>query len=170
MLAWIKQKKTYPYFDKYIVGYELEAAQQLTSKKLEIKYPKYVDYSLLPYPLEEYAINTFTAMGCRFNCSYCQDGKAPFFTSSLDGGVGELMKLLPAKTLIHFFDSVLGYSPQRLHDVCDVLSQLQHNFVLSCDLRAEYINLETLHCLSKAGFKEIRLGIESASVDLLKKK
>lgn len=85
----------------------------------------------------------------------------------MDGQIGELCDRLPARTQIHFFDSVLGYSPERLLKVCCAIQNTRHPFLLSCDMRAELINPESLYALEEAGFVEIRLGLESASESLL---
>ena len=95
------------------------AAEQLAGHSLQQVGGDYVDYSLLPYPLHTYAINTFTTMGCPFRCSYCADGRAPHFVASPDGQMEQLKKLLPARNLVHFFDSVLGFSQEGIRNVCN---------------------------------------------------
>ncbi|MBO5402087.1 MAG: cobalamin-dependent protein [Clostridia bacterium] len=159
----------YPIFDKLVIGYEMDAAQQLTDKKLTVCPKPYVNYSLLPFSLADYAINTFTTMGCPFSCNYCVDGRAPHFFSSENGQLDEMVKLLPLRTLVHFFDSVLGYSRDGLKNVCKQIEATKHNFVLSCDMRADMIDLDAIYALESAGFVEIRLGMESSDSDLLKK-
>lgn len=160
-------KAKYGCFDRYLPGYELEAAEKIADKPLSLPDGPYVDFSLLPFPLEHYAVNTFSTLGCPFHCSYCQDNQMPYLEAGLDGQIGEMRGLLPARTQIHFFDSVLGYSPERMKKVCRAIRDTGHSFLLSCDLRAEYITKESLSLLEEAGFAEIRLGLESASEDLL---
>lgn len=161
-------KAKYGCFDRYLTGYELEAAERIAEKPLVLPDGPYVDFGLLPFPLEHYAVNTFSTLGCPFHCSYCQDGRMPYLEAGLDGQLGEMRRLLPARTQIHFFDSVLGYSPERMKEVCRAIQGSGHSFVLSCDLRAEYITRESLALLEEAGFAEIRLGLESASEELLR--
>jgi radical SAM superfamily enzyme YgiQ (UPF0313 family) len=157
----------FPIFDELIVGYEHDAAEKIAGCKLTaVPYP-YVDYSLLPLPLSEYAINTFTTMGCPFKCAYCVDGRAPHFCASDDGQIEELKKLLPKRNLVHFFDSVLGYSKEGILRVCAALKRSKHEFLLSCDMRADILTPELVKELEEAGFVEIRLGLESVDPEIL---
>lgn len=159
----------YPIFDLLSVGYEYEAAEKIAGSSLKRYDGDYVDYDLLPLPLNEYAINTFTTMGCPFQCSYCADGRAPHFRASADGQMAQLKKRLPERNLVHFFDSVLGFSREGIADVCDALQRAEHPFLLSCDMRAELLTPELVTRMEKAGFVEVRLGMESADPELLKR-
>ena len=159
----------FPVFDKLSIGYELEAASHLAGKDLQDVVNTYADFSLLPFPLKEYAINTFTAAGCRFKCSYCVDGRSPHFEAMRDGQIREMKQLLPERNLIHFFDSVLGYSQRGLHEVCTAIKKTEHNFLLSCDMRADILTKELVKEMEEAGFVELRMGIESADQEILKK-
>ena len=162
-------KARYPIFDLLCVGHEYAAAEQIAGRSLKEHTGDYVDYSLLPFPLHEYAINTFTTMGCPFRCSYCADGRAPHFKASPDGQIEQLKKLLPERNLVHFFDSVLGFSQYGIREVCHNLIRAEHPFLLSCDMRAELLTPELVALMEKAGFVEIRMGLESADPELLKR-
>ena len=159
----------YPVFDRLCIGHEYAAAQQLAGCDLQQTTGDYVDYSLLPYPLHEYAINTFTTAGCPFRCSYCADGRAPHFVASPDGQINQLKKLLPERNLVHFFDSVLGFSQEGIRNTCEHLIRAEHPFLLSCDMRAELLTPELVKLMEKAGFVELRLGMESADPELLER-
>ena len=159
----------YPIFDKMAVGYEYEAAESIVGATLQRCDGDYVDYALLPLPLSEYAINTFTTMGCPFQCSYCADGRAPHFRAGVDGQMEQLKRLLPPRNLVHFFDSVLGYSAEGIREVCDALERAQHPFLLSCDMRAELLTPDLVKSMERAGFVEVRLGMESADPALLQR-
>lgn len=162
-------RQRFPIFDELIVGYEHEAAQKIAGCKLfEVPEP-YVDYSILPFPLNEYAINTFTTMGCPFRCDYCADGRAPHFCASKDGQIRDLKRLLPKRNLVHFFDSVLGYSETGIRRVCKALREAEHDFLLSCDMRADLLTPALVKELESAGFVEIRLGLESADSEVLER-
>lgn len=156
-------------FDDFIAGYEFSAVSRILKiSEADIIVPNgYVDYSLLPYPITEYSINTFTALGCMYSCNFCQDSAIPLIAMDLDGGVAKLGDMLPPRTLVHFFDSTLGYTQARLEQVCKCLSALNHEFLLSCELRAEQINEKTIDLLCNAGFVEVRIGVDSASNDVL---
>lgn len=164
-------QKNYTNFDRYAFGYDKEAVGRLIHDDVDdsIDYLPYVDYSILPYQLNEYDINLFSTLGCPFRCMYCQDGKMPYYEYLLDGGLSMLRKDLPPRKLIHFFDSTLGYSEGRLLQVCQALSAMNHSYILSCDIRAEFITKQTLSALEEAGFKEIRLGLETVDETVLKR-
>lgn len=160
-----KSKEKYPVFDKFNVGYEMVAASDLAGFPIK-QHGEHLDFSLLPLPLEEYAVNTFTSLGCPFNCDYCADGRAPKLCVS-DNAMLSQMKCLPQRKLIHIFDSVFGYSTERALAICKNLQNLNHGFLLSCDMRAELMTEQLVHEMVKAGFVEVRLGIESADEELL---
>lgn len=69
----------------------------------------------------------------------------------------------------YIFDSTLGYCESRLFEVCKALQALKHKFVLSCDIRAEFLTEKTLKALEDAGFREIRVGLEAADSRVLEK-
>lgn len=160
-------RNRFPVFDELIVGYETEAAERIAGRRLARIPEKYADYSLLPYPLSDYAINTFTSMGCPFKCDYCVDGLAPHYCASKDGQISDMKALLPPRTLVHFFDSVLGFPQGGVLRVCDTLKKAEHDFLLSCDMRADMLTPETVRAMEEAGFVEVRLGMESAVQDIL---
>lgn len=157
-------------FDRFSYGYDVEAVSRIINQEIRKKIVSlpYVDYSLLPYKLMEYDLNVFSTLGCPFKCAYCQDGSVPYFENYLDGGLGAIKEELKPRKLIHFFDSTLGYSEKRLLNVCNSLSNLKHDFIFSCDIRAEFINPETVRALENAGFKEIRMGLETVDTAVLK--
>lgn len=169
-----KTMEKYPYFDRYSFGYDKEAVGRMLHKEIngeiaEIMDKPYVDYSILPYSLNDYDINIFTTLGCPFRCSYCQDGQMPYLEYQLDGGLGMIQEqLLPGK-LVHFFDSTLGYCESRLLEVCKALKYLNHKFILSCDIRAEFLTGRTVEALEAAGFREIRMGLETVDKEVLAK-
>ncbi|MCI8930908.1 MAG: radical SAM protein [Lachnospiraceae bacterium] len=163
--------KKFPCFDRYSFGYDKEAAGRVIGREInrEIEDEPYVDYSILPYSLNEYDINIFTTLGCPFRCAYCQDGQMPYLEHRLDGGLGMIQEQLALGKLVHFFDSTLGYCESRLFEVCKALQALKHKFVLSCDIRAEFLTEKTLKALEDAGFREIRVGLEAADSRVLEK-
>lgn len=161
----------HPCFDRYSYGYDKEAAGRVIGREIGGKIADwpYVDYSILPYSLNEYDINIFTTLGCPFRCAYCQDGQMPYLEHRLDGGLGMIQEQLVPGKLVHFFDSTLGYCENRLLKVCKSLKDLNHKFVLSCDIRAEFLTERTVEALEGAGFGEIRMGLETVDSQVLEK-
>lgn len=160
-------KQRYPVFDRLIVGYEVEAAEQIVRAPLKRICGEYVDFSLLPYDISEYLINTCSTLGCPFSCTYCQDHLIPRKEISSYGFIPYFKENLKERTCIHFFDSVLGGSESRILEVCDAIRKTDHKFLLSCDMRAELVNERTIDALVSAGFVELRLGMESSDEELL---
>ena len=166
-LCYSETARRYQIFDDFSVGYETEAAEKIIQQHLDPVKNVYADYSLLPYPLKEYSINTFTVSGCPFKCDYCVDGKAQTVFASKDGQVSTMKSLLPPKTMIHFFDSVLGHSRLGAESICKTIETIGHDFILSCDMRADLLTPSLIKSLQRAGFVELRMGIESADQRLL---
>lgn len=163
-------KKRYTFFDRYAYGYDTDAVSRLIKNSVRdgIDCHPYVDYSLLPYPLDKYDINIFTTLGCPFNCAYCQDGQMPYFEYLDDGGLNLIQSAIRPYKLVHFFDSTLGCSEDRIIKICNALKSIRHKCILSCDLRAEFISKRTITALENAGFKEIRIGLETVDKAVLK--
>ena len=151
----------YPDFDIYCNRNDVEAATMLARQSLASPQGDYVDFSLLPYTLKEYQINTVTTLGCSFTCKYCQDNRIRYGEISKSGHLAYLVHHLEPRTCIHFFDSVLGGTAQRLINVCDCIQKVEHDFILSCDIRAEMIDKRTIEALVRSGFHEVRMGIET---------
>ncbi len=162
-------KNKFPLFDRYAVGYDVDGAEKVVQQTLCAPTGPYVNFSLLPNKLSDYAINTCSTIGCPYNCKYCQDRLIPHCQISKDGFLPYFIEHLPERTCVHFFDSVLGGSKKGLINVCKEITKCNHNFLLSCDIRAELIDEYTIEALSQAGFVEIRLGIETADEAVLTK-
>ena len=167
-VAYMQTLARYPEFDQIVRGYDMQAASAIAGAECTRDPRPFVDYDLLPHGVENYAINVVTTTGCPFACSYCTDGLVPYLEASDDGLLGLLKGRVPRGSLVHFFDSVLGFSQERLLGICDRLAGLDHGFLLSCDMRAELLGPQTLEALERAGFVEIRLGVESADEDQLR--
>jgi len=167
-VAYKKTQSRYPNFNIYCNRSDIEAAEMIAQKALANPTGEYVNFDLLPYSIKEYQINTCTTLGCSFSCKYCQDNHVCYKEINNDGHLSYLVNHLEARTCVHFCDSVLGGTAQRLLNVCSNISKTNHDFLLSCDMRAEMVNYETVEALKKAGFCEVRLGIETTDSEVLK--
>ncbi len=163
-------KQRYPCFDIFADGYDMEGASQIVCvPACSLKAPKiYADYSLLPYPLTEYILNTFTTLGCMYGCDYCQDHMVKYYENPDITGLTHFLGNVPRGSMIHYFDSSIGVKQERTKAVCKALSRLDHGFLLSCDARAEAITPEVVRMLEDAGFVEISMGMEIADSGILK--
>lgn len=158
----------FPVFDD-IVGVPdvLAAARLVGLSNGPAAPPAGIDYRGLPHPVNEYAFNLQTVSGCPFSCSYCHDQTMPRSLEKLDGGLGQLTPVLAPGTHVHYADSVLGGSLPRALRVCDAIERCEHQLMLSCDLRPEFVRRELLSSLVRAGFREIRIGLDSADETVL---
>jgi radical SAM superfamily enzyme YgiQ (UPF0313 family) len=156
-------------FDEVVDGFEADAAARLVGGAPGgLRLPaERLDYGLLPRPLQEYGLNVTTTTGCPFACSYCQDRLAPREVASLDGGLGRILDRLERGTPVHVCDSVLGGGVLRALEVCRALAGLDHGMLLSCDLRPELARPWLLDALGTAGFREVRIGLDSADEGVL---
>ena len=167
-------QKRYPIFEgKCVSAFEKDAVDTILGYETpeSIIYGDYVDFTILPHPLQEYEINNlFTALGCSYNCKYCADGRMPRVDNSLTGGYENIYPLLGNKRrLIHFFDSNLGHDKNRLFQVCNALKEVKNDDnIFSCNMRPELIDEETCTALLSAGFRDVMIGIESVDELVLK--
>ena len=163
-------QKKYNCFDRYAVGFDTIGVSNLlgTSPESLRLPPYYVDYSILPLPLSQYVLNTFSTLGCIYNCDYCQDHMIPYLENPDMTGLAAFLGKVPKGSMVHFFDSVLGVIPKRTKEVCSALSKIDHGLLLSCDARAEVVTPEYVKMLESAGFVEISLGMETTDDNVLR--
>lgn len=160
----------HPCFDIYADGYDVTAVAKLVGKSVDslVIPEEYVDYSLLPYSLSEYVLNTFTTLGCTYRCDYCQDHQIPYYENEDITGLMHLIGKVPRGSRVHYFDSTLGVKVTRTKQVCEALAKVDHGFFLSCDARAEIITPEIVQLMERAGFAEISFGMETADEAVLR--
>lgn len=160
----------YPCFDIYADGHDITAAAKLLGVSPEsMAVPDvYADYSILPYPLSAYILNTFTTLGCTYRCDYCQDHRIPYYENPDITGLLHFLGKVPRGSRIHYFDSTLGVRASRTQAVCEALAQLDHGFLLSCDARAEIITPTLVQLMERAGFTEVCFGMETADENVLR--
>jgi hypothetical protein len=163
-------QEKFPGFDDYIDGFELEGVSKILHRSVvDLILPEeYADYSILPLPLSAYAINALSVLGCSSTCEYCQDRFMPQFRGSPALELKRFKSLLLPRTPIHFVDSSLGYNVKGLVSTCEAIEKVHHSFLLSCEVRIEEITTDTILHLERAGFVEVRIGIQSASAKVLK--
>lgn len=159
----------YPIFDEIIEQVDIMAvAKLLNTNTSNLKIPPvFIDYNLLEFPLNQYCINLQTITGCPYECSYCQDRLSTYSELQLDGGLSNIFKNLKKRSIIHFSDSVLGGSRTRAIKIAQKLSSFKHGMILSCDLRSEMLSLDLIDIMIKAGFGEIRIGLDSGDKNVL---
>lgn len=130
-------------------------------------------YHLLSRPINSYAHNIRTYLGCPYKCDFCIERlswRGRKGRNSLERIIDELRFVTQGstdKTLIHFSDSIFTLDKDRTIELCDRLVKAQLNAVFSCDTRVDHIDADIVRALAAARFASIRLGIEAMDDEIL---
>lgn len=167
-----------PAFDLVVTKSERAAVAELLDMAVDrVEDPQsYITYDQLQLP--NYALNILSGSGCSFRCRYCHDSYANYlplpqdlfqrwFKTTVNAihnfrGRGKAYPL-------HFCDSELGGgSAVGAMRVCESITKAApgHGLLLSCDLRPEQVLDDPerlLRALAEAGFRELRIGLDSSS-------
>jgi radical SAM superfamily enzyme YgiQ (UPF0313 family) len=114
-----------------------------------------------------------TRRGCPMNCSYCSTGSIE----------GRLIRKLPVKKAIealtayadagfkHFFfvDNTFNLPPAYAEALCDEIISKSLNIAWRCILYPAKINERLIQKMTRAGCREVALGFESGSDEILKR-
>ncbi len=147
----------------------------------ELPYP---DWSL--FPLNEYSYSpiinkkpfTFVlgSRGCSYGCNYCpyiseSNNGRRFRKRSVNNIVGELKYLKEKFGVkgVQFRDPIFTLDMKRIEELCKAIIKEGIDMELGCETRADRLNEDLLNLMYKAGFRIIKLGIESASPEVLRK-
>lgn len=135
----------------------------------------------LPYPdreaidLKKYLIpfTVSTARGCVGDCIFCSSkafwGKY-IYMRSVNSIFKEIMYLHKKynENVFYFSDDAFTLNKKRAIEFCERVIESKNKFTFGFESRADVINEQFLALLSKAGFKKIQIGLESADNDVLK--
>lgn len=133
----------------------------------------------LPFPSHEAFMNKkrtrivlLSSRGCPNKCSFCAlhiISKRRYRMRSCKNVVDEIELLIknPRIKEIEFSDDTFTLSEQRIIDFCKeiVKRKIKKDFI--CSARIKPITEKMLYWMQKAGFKEIRFGIETGSRKML---
>lgn len=131
-------------------------------------------YEILPKHLDNYHHNLISTRGCTFRCKFCQE---PFFWNGKVRGasperfVEELSYLaehVKDGTMIHISDSIFNSTNERALEICKLIKKSGISLRFSGDIRAGFIDRETINYMHDAGFVQVGIGIEDASASVLK--
>ena len=147
----------------------------------ELPYP---DWNLYSYEKFSYSpiINkkpfTFvlSSRGCTYGCNYC-----PYISESNLGSkyrmrsvanvVNELKYLQDKFGIkgVQFRDPLFTLIRKRTEDLCNEIIKEKINIELGCETRLDRVDENLLDLMYKAGFRVMKVGIESADPEVLKK-
>ncbi len=158
----------------------LEVIEEITGEKVKVK-PYFDSLDSLPFPLFEVLrdkkyLPVFTSRGCPYRCTFCASYILnEFFSQRKPEKVVEEINFFYRKfktTHFAFYDDALLYNKET--HIIPILKrivelELPIYFHTPNGLHARGINYELASLFKKAGFKTIRLGLESSNPEFLKK-
>jgi radical SAM superfamily enzyme YgiQ (UPF0313 family) len=144
------------------------------------------DIDVLPYPayhklpsLKPYHTGVMdapfvliqTTRGCPFLCTFCAFGKTKCRERGVESVIAEI-KFLKEKYKIKsflFFDDTISIKQGRLQELAQrMIDEKLNDLKWVCCTRANLVNYGLLKTMKKAGMKEIAIGIETGSAEILK--
>ena len=147
----------------------------------ELPYP---DWSLYSYEKFSYSpiINkkpfTFvlSSRGCTYGCNYCpyiseSNLGSKYRMRSIANVIGELKYLRDKFGIrgVQFRDPLFTLIRKRTEDLCNEIIKEKINIELGCETRLDRVDENLLDLMYKAGFRVMKVGIESADPEVLKK-
>jgi len=109
-----------------------------------------------------------TSRGCQYNCAFCC--KEPWGRKvrmhSADRVINEIKEIQELGfSAVMFFDDIFILNKKRLYKICDYLRS--QSIIWRCFVRSDLINREMLKTMARSGCKEMGLGVESGSQQIL---
>ncbi|OPZ65177.1 MAG: Ribosomal protein S12 methylthiotransferase RimO [Candidatus Aerophobetes bacterium ADurb.Bin490] len=112
-----------------------------------------------------------TTRGCPFLCTFCAYGKSKCRERNVESVIQEIKYLksnFSIKSFL-FFDDTISIKGGRIEELCKRMEEEGLNTLeWVCCTRANLVNYEMLKAMKKAGMKEIAIGVETGSAEILK--
>jgi len=112
-----------------------------------------------------------TSRGCPFMCTFCAFGKSKYRVRSVENVINEI-KYLKEKSGIKsflFFDDTISLLSGRTEKLAQaMIDEKLDSLEWVCCTRANLVNFEMMKLMKKAGMREIAIGIETGSEEILK--
>lgn len=115
------------------------------------------------------AINMTSTRGCPAHCTFCNSANIPLRRRSAEKIFTEMDMLVNTFKVreIQFYDDTFTVFPSNIKKLCSLIIENRLDVTWSCFARADYVNLDLLKVMKKAGCHQIMYGIESASAEIL---
>lgn len=112
-----------------------------------------------------------TTMGCVCKCVFCPIARVPFRFRSPENVMREIEECYYKYGVreIDFFDADMPVIKKRIIEICDGIMARNLDLEWSCRARIDSLDKEILAKMSKAGCRQIYVGIEAADDEILKK-
>ncbi len=147
----------------------------------EIPYP---DWSL--FPIEKFSYNpiitkkpfTFvlSSRGCTYGCNYCpyiseSNLGSKYRMRSVENVIGELKYLQEKFNIkgVQFRDPLFTLIKKRTEDLCSEIIKNKIDIEFGCETRLDRVDENMLDLMYTAGFRVLKVGIESADLEVLRK-
>lgn len=120
------------------------------------------------------ATNVITSRGCPFNCDFCSSSQLSgiYFRPRSPENILEELDLLHNKygyRAIMFYDDNFTLDPHRVDSLCQLLIKKRWDLIWYAESRVDTIvrNPKLVEVMVKAGLRELFVGFESASQEVL---
>ncbi|HAT50783.1 MAG: cobalamin-dependent protein [Nitrospirae bacterium] len=115
------------------------------------------------------AINMTSTRGCPAHCTFCNSANIPLRRRSAEKIFAEMAVLVNTYKIreIQFYDDTFTVFPSNIKKLCQLIIDNRLDVTWSCFARADYVSLDLLKVMKKAGCHQIMYGIESASEEIL---
>ena len=117
-----------------------------------------------------------SSRGCTYGCNYCpyiseSNLGSKYRMRSVKNVVGELKYLQEKFNIegIQFRDPMFTLIKKRTEDLCNEIIKNKIDIELGCETRLDRVDENLLDLMYEAGFRVMKVGIESADLDVLKK-
>ena len=167
------------------IKYEGDIPKGLVSSSVsnldELPYP---DWSL--FEIEKFSYSPIIAKkpftfvlssrGCTYGCNYCpyiseSNLGSKYRMRSVDNVIGELKYLKERFGVkgVQFRDPLFTLLKKRTEDLCNEIIKNNIDIEFGCETRLDRVDEGLLDLMYLAGFKSLKVGIESADIEVLKK-
>ena len=139
------------------------------------------EINLLPYPdwdlinIDNYSSYTLlSSRGCSLACPHCpyyRFQRDYFISRDVDNVIDEIKHLhdLYKPDYFLFRDPCFSFDMQRAYELIEKMISLPFNITWGCETRIDYLSEELIGKMKVAGCHHIRMGIESADGNILRK-
>ena len=147
----------------YSEGYRVDA------NRWPIPARKYVP--LERYTAQQSGLRTgsiITQRGCPWSCAFCchVQGYRKASVRRFENILRELQELRERYESLMYFDDEVNLDKRHLVDLCAIMSSVE--FKWCCHIRASSFDEKQAERMARAGCREIRVGVESGSAEILK--
>ena len=159
----------YPYVD---FEQTIEYKEPFSDKYLFPNYELFDSFELFQKNWEKgrWGYGIMTALGCPFQCNYCQSSNRKWRARSPENCYEELKQAKEKWNIkkFHILDDCFNVNKQRVLEFCRLVKKLNLTWSCSNGLRADIFDEDIARALYESGCKYINFGIESSSPKVLK--